>query len=118
MSFIFKKTDTFKHRVDVVVPSDDPDKPHKGSFVATSKRYSKEKLRELTDPDTGVGDAEFIRETLVGLDGFSVDGLSNDPEALREVLIGDIALSAHYLRSYMEAAASVAEKNSARSSRR
>lgn len=119
MSFRFAKTDTFKHRVDVIVPSDDPDKPHKGSFVATSQRYTKEKLRELTDADAGSGDADFIRQTLVKTEGFEVEGIDpSDQAALREVIISDIALSSCYLREYMAASASAAEKNSARSSRR
>lgn len=119
MSFKFLKTDTFKHRVEVAVPSDNPDKPHKGSFVATSQRYTKEKLRELTDPDTGLNDPEFIRATLVKTEGFEVDGIDPaDQNALREIIIDDIALSSCYLREYMAASASAAEKNSARSSRR
>jgi len=117
--FKFIKTETFKHRVEVVVPSDDPDRPHRGSFVATSQRYGKERLRELTDPDSGVGDQQFIRQTLVRVEGFEVEGIDPaDQAALREVIVEDIALSSCYLRDYMAASASAAEKNSARSSRR
>lgn len=118
MSFKFVKTDTFKHRVDVVVPSDDPNKPHTGHFVATSRRYAKDKLRELTTEDTAPGDDEFIRGTLINVEGFEVDGGTNDQEALRETIIGDSALSAGYLKSYFQASNGVAEKNSLRSSRR
>lgn len=118
MSFVFKKTDTFKHRVDVVVPGDDPNKPHTGHFFATSRRYSKDKIRELTEPDTAPGDDEFIRHTLVKVEGFEVEGGTNDQEALREAIISDPSLSAAYLREYFKASTGAAEKNSARSSRR
>lgn len=118
MGFTFKKTDTFKHRVEIVVPGDDPDKPHKGSITCTSKRYSKDKLKELTDIDTGLGDQEFIRATLVKVEGFEVEGATNDQTLLIDTIAEDIALSSCYLREYMAASASAAEKNSARSSRR
>lgn len=119
MAFKFSKTSTFKHRVDVTVPSDDPDKPHKGHFIATSTRYTKERLRELTEPETAPGDADFIRQTLVKTEGFEVEGVDpSDQNALLEVIINDIALSSCYLREYMAASASAVEKNSARSSRR
>ena len=118
MSFKFVKTDTFKHRVDVVVPSDDPNKPHTGHFFATSRRYSKDKLRELTAEDTAPGDDEFIRQTLIQVDALEVEGGTNDQQALRETIIGDSALSAGYLKSYFQASNGVAEKNSLRSSRR
>lgn len=120
MSFTFKKTDTFKHRVEVVVPSDDPDKPHKGSFIATSKRYTKERFNELIKAEDGSDNtSEFIRQTLVKVEGFDVEGVDpNDQNALRETLIEDLALSSCYVREYAAASASVAEKNSPRSSRR
>lgn len=113
MSFTFKKTDTFKHRVEVVVPSDDPNKPYTGHFFATSRRHPKDSIKEITSDDD-----DFIRQTLVKLEGFDVEGGTNDQEALRETIIGDSALSAGYLKSYFEAANGVAQKNSPRSSRR
>ena len=119
MAFKFVKTETFNHRVDVVVPGEDPNKPLTGHFTATSRRHDKDKIRELTDPETAPGDAEFVRLTLVKLEGFEVDGVEpSNQDQLRDVLIADPALSACYIRDYLKAAMGVAEKNSARSSRR
>lgn len=117
MSFKFVKTDTFKHRVDVVVPSDDPNKPHTGHFFATSRRHSKDKLKELTE-EAAQGDDEFIPQTLINVEGFEVEGGTNDQQALREAIMGDQALSTSYVKSYFAALNGVAEKNSPRSSRR
>lgn len=119
MAFKFVKTDSFKHRVEVTVPGDDPDKPLTGHFTATSRRHDKARLRDLTDPDTAPGDVEFVRLTLVKVDGLEIDGV--DPanqDQLREEVAADPSLCTAYIRDYLRASMGAAEKNSARSSRR
>ncbi len=61
--FRLTKTNTFRHRVDVSIPSDDPDLPITGSFVCVSKRHDKDAFRDPTVGRDG-GDEAFIRETL------------------------------------------------------
>lgn len=116
--FRFVKTSTFKHRVGVSIPSDDPNQPLTGSFVCTSKRHDKGQFRDLVDGGSG-DDEEFIRETLVAVEGLEVEGV--DPAnqaALIDVIARDVALSAAYIRDYAKASVGAPEKNSGRSSRR
>lgn len=116
--FRLVKTHTFRHRVDVTIPGDDPDKPITGSFTCVSKRHDKDAFRELVDGRDG-GDEAFIRETLVRVEGLEIEGVDpGDQQAMIDVIARDVALSAAYIRDYAKAAVGAAEKNSGRSSRR
>lgn len=117
--FRFIKTNTFKHRVEVSIPGDDPDRPISGSFICTSKRHDKDAFRDLVDGKQGGGDEDFIRETLVSVEGLEVEGIDpGNQAALIDVIARDVALSAAYISGYAKASVGAAEKNSARSSRR
>lgn len=107
----FVKTDTFRANVHVCLPGDDPAHPTEGSFVATFRHYDRAGFEGLIDEQ--LGDADFLGRVLTAVDGIGDgDGTAMPAEQQRELVIGDLALSAAAVRAFVESLAGAGAKNS------
>lgn len=107
----FVKTETFRATVAVCLPSDDPQKPTEGSFTATYRHYDRTAFEKLVDEQ--LGDAEFLGRVLVSVSGIGdAAGQEMPAEQQRELVIGDLALSAAAVRAFVESLSGAAAKNS------
>jgi len=107
----FVRTDTFRATVTVCLPGSDPQNPVEGSFTATYNHFDRAGFELLVDEQ--LGDTEFLRRVLVGVDGIGDDsGAAIAPEAQVDLVIGNIALGAAAVRAFVENLAGAQSKNS------
>lgn len=106
----FVKIEKFAATVSVSMPSSDPKKPVEGSFTAFFKHYDRAGFESLVEEQ--LGDAEFLRRVLVGVDGIGDDsGTVITPEAQLDLVVNDIALGAAAVRTFVQQLAGAAAKN-------
>lgn len=110
MSLKFVRSDTFRAQVNVCLPGADPHKPIEGSYVATFRYLDRAAFEALVEEQ--LGDAEFLGRVLVAVEGIGdADGAAIDAGKQRELVIGDIALSAAAVRAFVESLSGAGAKN-------
>lgn len=116
-------TDRFKHRINLSIPSDNPDKPHTGQFIGTFKRLSKAQLEAINkrddNDDEAVADAkkrDFLDDVLLEVEGV-VDDAGNPISSADAVALvkSDLAISSQTVQQYIDASLGVGAKNSVKS---
>lgn len=114
MSLKLKKVSTFKSRVTVQQPGDNPERPSEATFVAEFKYLDRDAFDALMA--SSPSDAEFLDTVLVGATEISDESGAPAPfEAAKAAIAGDLSLSAATVRAFMEAISGAREKNSLRS---
>lgn len=100
---IIKKTETWKTNVQVALPSDNPDKPTQGTFVAEFRHFSKPALRDLmARAQSGeVDDSQLLDEVLVGVSGIGPEVGEEYPAADQLAMVRDhVALSVAAIKAF------------------
>lgn len=106
----FVKTDTFRATVNVSLATDTPGKTNDGSFIATFKHYDRTGFEALVEEQ--LPDDEFLSRVMPGVSGISdADGTPYPPDEQRAIVIGDMAMSAAAVRTFVEQLAGAGAKN-------
>lgn len=114
MSLKLKKIDTFKARVTVQQPSDNPDKPNEATFVAEFKYIDSDAFDALMEREPT--DKEFIDEMLVGVSEIQDETGAGVPfEAAKSAIKADMALRSATAMQCIERLSGAREKNLRRS---
>jgi len=106
----FVRTDSFRANVSVSLAGSDPKHPVEGSFTAEFKHYDRAAFESLVDEQ--LGDTEFLRRVLVGVEGIADDSGPLTAEAQVDLVISDLALGAAAVRAFVENLAGAPAKNS------
>lgn len=111
MSLKLKKVDTFKARVHLQLLSGDADRAQEASFVAEFKHLDREQFDALIARSPT--DAEVIDEVLVGVaEVTDENGAALPLETARQAIKGDLSYAGATVRTFFEALAGAAAKNS------
>ena len=114
MALNFKRTATFATTVHVELPSEDPKKPIKGSFVAKFKYLTSEQMKALQE-DLKHGrltDESFLDQYLVGVSGIGdEDGKPLDEAEQRQIIYADMALTTATVLAFRTSITGAAAKN-------
>lgn len=114
MSLKLKKVDTFRARVNLQLLSGDADHAAEASYVAEFRHLDRGQFDALIARSPS--DAEVIDEVLVSVSEVTDDAGNPLPfDAARDAIKGDLGYAGATVRTFFEALAGAAPKNSNRS---
>lgn len=114
MALNFKPIDTFAATVNVELPSDNPSKPNKGSFVARFKYLDRTQMDTLRQQlqDGQLTDETFLDTYLVGLSGIGDESGTAMPEAEQRRIVYSVpALTLATVKAFFDSITGAGRKN-------
>jgi hypothetical protein len=113
MSFTFKRTDTIAATVNVELPTDDPRKPNKGSFVCRYKNLTREQMTALQEDlkAKDLTDEQFLDAYLVSVSGIGGADGELKPDEQRKLIYAEPALTLAVVSAFFPALMGAKAKN-------
>ena len=113
MAFTFKKTDTFAATVSVELPTDDPKRPNKGTFVATFKHLNRAQMKTLQEDLAAkdLTDEQFLDQYLTKISGIGGEDGELSAEDQRALVYSEPALTLAVVGAFFSGITGAKAKN-------